>query len=138
VEGENDIVAINNSFGGGIGSDYNPDDPQAIAYKTANEVGMLPVFSAGNSGPEDNTLGVQCLSPYVLCVGASTKTDGITAFSSVGRPSAPHPVAPDEDDENGDDNGDDNGEIEYHNHDRRLARAFDIGVYRPASSRPAR
>jgi serine protease AprX len=132
VSGENDIVAINNSFGGGIGSDYNPDDPQAIAYKTANEVGMLPVFSAGNSGPEDNTLGVQCLSPYVLCVGASTKTDGITAFSSVGRPAAPHPVAPDEQDEN----GDDDGEIEYHNHDRRLARAFDIGVYRPGIVAP--
>jgi serine protease AprX len=132
--GENDIVAINNSFGGGIGSDYNPDDPQAIAYKTANEVGMLPVFSAGNSGPEDNTLGVQCLSPYVLCVGASTKTDGITAFSSVGRPAAPHPQEPGDDEENGEENGD--AEIEYHNHDRRLARAFDIGVYRPGVVAP--
>ncbi|MBS3941165.1 MAG: S8 family serine peptidase [Actinobacteria bacterium] len=121
--GENDIVAINNSFGGGIGSDYNPDDPQAIAYQRANEVGMLPVFSAGNSGPEDNTLGVQCLSPYVLCVGASTKTDGITAFSSVGRPAAPHPGADDE-------------AIAYDNHDRRLARAFDIGVYRPGIVAP--
>ena len=121
--GENDIVAINNSFGGGIGGDYNPDDPQAIAYQRANEVGMLPVFSAGNSGPDDNTLGVQCLSPYVLCVGASTKTDGITAFSSVGRPAAPHPGADDE-------------TIAYDNHDRRLARAFDIGVYRPGIVAP--
>ncbi|MEX2503505.1 MAG: S8 family serine peptidase [Egicoccus sp.] len=121
--GEHDIVAINNSFGGGIGGDYNPDDPQAIAYQRANEVGMLPVFSAGNSGPDDNTLGVQCLSPYVLCVGASTKTDGITAFSSVGRPAAPHPGADDE-------------AIAYDNHDRRLARAFDIGVYRPGIVAP--
>jgi serine protease AprX len=123
--GENDIVAINNSFGGGIGSDYNPDDPQAIAYKRANAAGMLPVFSAGNSGPDDNTLGVQCLSPYVLCVGASTKTDGITAFSSVGRPALPHPAEADDSEE-------DDGEtaVEYANHDRRLARAFDLGVYR--------
>ena len=137
LSGHHDIVAINNSFGGGIGSDYSPDDPQAIAYKVANEAGMLPVFSAGNSGPEDNTLGVQCLSPYVLCVGASTKTDGITAFSSVGRPAAPHPVAPGDDDEDEDDDtADGNGEIEYHNHDRRLARAFDIGVYRPGIVAP--
>jgi serine protease AprX len=128
---ENDIVAINNSFGGGIGTDYDPDNPQAIAYKRANEVGMLPVFSAGNSGPDDNTLGVQCLSPYVLCVGASTKTDGITAFSSVGRPAAPHPQEPGD----GDD-GDGDEEIEYDNHDRRLARAFDIGVYRPGIVAP--
>jgi serine protease AprX len=129
--GENDIVAINNSFGGGIGADYDPDDPQAIAYRTANEAGMLPVFSAGNSGPEDNTLGRQCLSPYVLCVGASTKTDGITAFSSVGRPAAPHPQAP------GD--GEDEGEEDlgrYGNHDRALARAFDLGVYRPGIVAP--
>jgi serine protease AprX len=127
--GENDIVAINNSFGGSTGSDYDPDNPQAIAYRTANEAGMLPVFSAGNSGPEDNTLGVQCLSPYVLCVGASTKTDGITAFSSVGRPAAPHPQAPG-DDEEGDTPG------QYGNHDRALARAFDLGVYRPGIVAP--
>jgi serine protease AprX len=125
--GENDIVAINNSFGGGIGSDYDPDDPQAIAYRTANEAGMLPVFSAGNSGPDDNTLGRQCLSPYVLCVGASTKTDGITAFSSVGRPAAPHPTAP------GEDAAEPTG---YDNHDRALARAFDLGVYRPGIVAP--
>jgi serine protease AprX len=125
--GENDIVAINNSFGGGIGSDYDPDDPQAVAYRTANEAGMLPVFSAGNSGPEDNTLGRQCLSPYVLCVGASTKTDGITAFSSVGRPAAPHPG---EDDGQGDEPG------LYGNHDRALARAFDLGVHRPGVVAP--
>jgi serine protease AprX len=125
--GENDIVAINNSFGGGIGSDYDPDDPQAIAYRTANEAGMLPVFSAGNSGPEDNTLGRQCLSPYVLCVGASTKTDGITAFSSVGRPAAPHP---------GEDGEDGEAPGLYGNHDRALARAFDLGVYRPGIVAP--
>ncbi len=142
--GEHDIVAINNSFGGGIGSDYSPDDPQAIAYQRANEVGMLPVFSAGNSGPEDNTLGVQCLSPYVLCVGASTKTDGITAFSSVGRPAAPHPDVDTDDDEvvsggtepDEDGTGDAAEDIAYDNHDRRLAREFGVGVYRPGIVAP--
>jgi serine protease AprX len=129
--GEIAIVAINNSFGGGIGSDYDPDEPQAIAYQAANEAGMLPVFSAGNSGPEDNTLGRQCLSPYVLCVGASTKTDGITAFSSVGRPAAPHPQADDDDEEE-----DDDAVGEYGNHDRAIARAFGIGVYRPGIVAP--
>jgi serine protease AprX len=130
--GEIAIVAINNSFGGGIGSDYDPDEPQAIAYQAANEAGMLPVFSAGNSGPEDNTLGRQCLSPYVLCVGASTKTDGITAFSSVGRPAAPHPQAPGDD---GEEEADDTPG-QYGNHDRALARAFGIGVYRPGIVAP--
>ncbi len=128
--GEIDVVAINNSFGGSTGSDYSPDDPQAIAYRTANEVGMLPVFAAGNSGPDDDTLGVQCVSPYVLCVGASTKTDGITAFSSVGRPAAPHPA------DDGEDGEEEDEELVYDNHDRRLARAFDLGVYRPGIVAP--
>jgi hypothetical protein len=89
--GENDIVAINNSFGGSIGSDYNPTTRRRSPTRRPTRPGCCRSSAPATPVPRTTPSGVQCLSPYVLCVGASTKTDGITAFSSVGRPAAPHP-----------------------------------------------
>ena len=88
-QGYSRVIAVNNSWGGGGGSNYNPNDPQSIAFKRAYDAGILSVFAAGNSGPEHNTLGAQCVSPWVACVAASTKPDQVVAFSSKGRPSQP-------------------------------------------------
>jgi serine protease AprX len=126
--GFNDVVAVNNSWGGGGGSNYDPEDPQSIAFKRAYDAGILPVFAAGNSGHEHDTLSGQCVSPWVACVAASTKPDSIVMFSSRGRPSQPTDTNRDGEITSAD--------VEPDNHDRRLAQALDLGVYRPALAAP--
>lgn len=129
VLGISRVVAVNNSWGGGTGSSYSPNSPQSIAFKRAYDAGILSVFAAGNSGPEHNTLSGQCISPWVACVAASTKPDSIVAFSSKGRPSEPA-------DTNRDGVVGGPGDIAPANHDRKIAQAFDVGVYRPALAAP--
>jgi serine protease AprX len=127
--GFNEVVAVNNSWGGGAGLNYDPEDPIHIAIKRAYRAGILSVFAAGNDGAEHDTLSRQCVSPWVVCVAASTKPDSVAMFSSRGRPSQPS-------DTNRDDvvNGDD---VPPDNHDRRLGQATDkIGLYRPALAAP--
>jgi putative cell wall-binding protein len=126
--GFNDVVAVNNSWGGGSGSDYDPDNPQAVAFKAAFDAGILPVFSAGNSGPNHNTIGVQCASPWVLCVGANTKPDSMAGFSSVGRPASPA--------DTNRDGAIDDDDVAPDNHDRAIAQAFDSGIYRVGITAP--
>jgi serine protease AprX len=128
-QGYSNVVAVNNSWGGGGGSNYNPGDPQHIAIKRAWEAGILSVFSAGNSGPEHNTLGAQCVNPYVACVAANTKPDSVAAFSSKGRPSQ---VA----DTNRDGVAGGAGDVRPDNHDWRLGQALEIGRYRPTLTAP--
>ena len=55
-QGYSKVVAVNNSWGGGGGSNYDPSDPPSIAVKRAYDAGIVSVFAAGNSGPEHNTL----------------------------------------------------------------------------------
>jgi serine protease AprX len=126
--GFNDVVAVNNSWGGGDGFDYDPDDPVQIAVNAAYDAGILSVFAAGNSGPEHDTLSRQCVNPYVACVGATTKSDSVVGFSSRGRPSGPA-------DTNRDGEIDD-GDVPPDNHDRALGQALDLGLYRPALVAP--
>ena len=126
--GFNEVVAVNNSWGGGTGSNYDPEDPQSIAFKRAYDAGILPVFAAGNSGPEHNTLGAQCVSPWVACVAASTKPDSIVMFSSRGRPSQPT--------DTNRDGAITSADVPPDNHDRRLGQALDLGVYRPTLAAP--
>ena len=119
-------VAVSNSWGGGTG--YSPASPQSIAFKEAYSVGILSVFAAGNSGPEHNTSSAQCNNPFVVCVAATTKPDQVAMFSSRGRPSEPY-----------DTNRDgvvNSSDVPPDNHDVKLGRAFDVGVYRPRVAAP--
>jgi subtilisin family serine protease len=122
------VVAVNNSWGGGGGSNYDSSNPTNVAIKRAYDAGILSVFAAGNSGPEYNTLSAQCVNPYVVCVAASTKPDQKVMFSSVGRPSQPTDTNRD-----GVINGDD---VQPDNHDRNLGQKLELGLYRPALSAP--
>jgi serine protease AprX len=127
-QGYNQVVAVNNSWGGTGGGNYNPADPQHIAFKRAYDAGIVSVFAAGNSGPEHNTLSPQCVNPYVVCVAASTKPDSIVAFSSKGRPSQPS-----------DTNRDgvvDSADVQPDNHDRLLGQKLGLGLYRPTLAAP--
>lgn len=123
------VVAVSNSWGGGAGSNYAPGDPVHVAIEAAYDLGILSVFAAGNDGPEHNTLSRQCVSPYVVCVAASTKNDAVVMFSSRGRPSEPA-------DTNRDGIVGGPGDVLPDNHDRALAQALGLGVYRPTVTAP--
>ena len=82
---EHNIRVISNSWGGGGGSDYSPDDPINILSRTAYDNGIVTVFSAGNGGGP-NTIGQNAVSPYVVSVAAGNKDFTKASFSSTGRP----------------------------------------------------
>lgn len=79
------IRVASNSWGGGGGSDYQPNDPVNIITKAAYEDDIVVVFSAGNSGGP-NKLGRNAVSPYVVSVAAANKDFTKASFSSTGRP----------------------------------------------------
>ncbi len=55
-------------------------DPVSEAISAAYDSGVLPVISAGNSGPGIGTVSTPGSSPYALTVGASTE---LSAFKNV-------------------------------------------------------
>ena len=126
--GYSKVIAVNNSWGGGDGSNYDSGDPTAIAVKRAYDAGIVSVFAAGNSGPEHNTLSSQCVDPYVVCVAATSKPDSIVMFSSRGRPSQPTDTNRD-----GVINDED---VQPDNHDRQLGQKLGLGLYRPTLTAP--
>ncbi len=136
------VVATSNSFGGGDGANYSPDDPQNIAIKAAYDANIISVYAAGNSGPEHNTLSDSCINPYVVCVGATTKPDSVVQFSSRGRPSEPadtnrNGIVGDDGSNDTETTSDDiEADVEPDNHDRRLGQKLGIGLYRPTLVAP--
>lgn len=82
---EHNVRVVSNSWGGGGGADYDPEDPVNIATKEAYDAGVVTVFAAGNSG-SPNTMGRNAVSPYVVAVGAANKDFTLASFSSTGRP----------------------------------------------------
>lgn len=91
--GETDAPIVTNSYGSSSTDDFDPDDPLNVATWEAFNEGILPVFSAGNSGPETDTLNDYAKAPHVLSVGATTDDKVLTEFSSRGRkPTADGPT----------------------------------------------
>jgi serine protease AprX len=86
-EGDHDVQVVSNSYGP-VDDDrpFVPDDPMNVATWEAHEDGLLPVFSAGNSGPEKGTLSQYAKAPHVLGVAATEADRTVTDFSSRGRP----------------------------------------------------
>jgi len=74
---------VNMSLGGPLQGSVD-DDPQCqLIERLAGE--MIFCVAAGNSGPDDWTIGSPGASPYALTVGAwSTHYDGLAIFSSRG------------------------------------------------------
>jgi serine protease AprX len=79
------IRVISNSWGGGDGENYDPNDPVNIMSKAAYDKNIVVVFAAGNSGGP-NLIGSNAVSPFVVCVGAVDKNFKKAGFSSTGRP----------------------------------------------------
>ncbi|TFB18855.1 peptidase S8 [Filobacillus milosensis] len=81
------IRVITNSWGdtSDAGTPFDPDHPVNVATKALYDRGILTVFSAGNSGPEEGTIsGNYKKAPWVVTVAAGTKTGELTDFSSRG------------------------------------------------------
>lgn len=76
---------VSNSYGAASSSDYNPDGTLQTATWEAFDAGILPVFSAGNSGPGTDTINDFAKAPHVLSVAATDDEKAITDFSSRGR-----------------------------------------------------
>ena len=68
------IRVISNSWGGQ--GAFDPNDPIAIASKTAHDRGIVVVFAAGNSGPGKDTISPEAKAPWVISVAAGTKEGG--------------------------------------------------------------
>jgi serine protease AprX len=85
--GDVDISVVNNSYGSSNGNDFDPDGALNVATWEAWNEGILPVFSAGNSGPDAGTLNQYAKAPNVLGVAATDDQKAVTDFSSRGRES---------------------------------------------------
>lgn len=80
-----DVQVVSNSYGSSSPNDFAPDDPLNVATWEAYEAGLLSLFSAGNSGPNPNTLNDYAKAPNVLGVAATNDNKAVTDFSSRGR-----------------------------------------------------
>ncbi|WP_266074826.1 S8 family serine peptidase [Haladaptatus caseinilyticus] len=89
--GETDISIVSNSYGSSNGEAFNPDDALNVATWEAWTQGLLPVFAAGNSGPQTNTLNQYAKAPNVLGVAATKDNKKVTNFSSRGRKQSADP-----------------------------------------------
>ncbi len=79
-----DIDIITNSWGGGDGSEFDPNNPINQASFEAYKRGMVVSFAASNSGPEEDTLNQYAIAPWVINVAAGTKSKELADFSSRG------------------------------------------------------
>ena len=77
---------VSNSWGGAgpDGSQDPADDNFCQALDAWVKLGMLPVFAAGNSGPDAGSVGLPGACPNALAVGATDSNDQIADFSSRG------------------------------------------------------
>jgi uncharacterized repeat protein (TIGR01451 family) len=71
---------VNSSWGSPVGQDeIFRADVQAL-----RAAGIVPIFSAGNDGPEPGTVGSPGSYPETIAVGATDDLDQVTSFSSRG------------------------------------------------------
>lgn len=78
------IDVITNSWGGGDGNAFDPNNPINVASYEAYRRGMVVTFAASNSGPDEDTLNQYAIAPWVINVAAGTAIKQLADFSSRG------------------------------------------------------
>lgn len=80
------IRVNSNSWGpsSSCASCFLASDPVNIATKAMHDAGITVLFSAGNSGNADGSISGYAVQPWVIGVGASQISKGLTGFSSRG------------------------------------------------------
>jgi serine protease AprX len=91
------IKVINNSWGPGAFTPYDPDDPVNRAIDAAWAAGISVVFGAGNDGTRTDSLNMFSANPHSISVGSGTKDHRQSFFSSKGVPGSAqlHPTITD-------------------------------------------
>ncbi|WP_338727030.1 S8 family serine peptidase [Haladaptatus sp. DJG-WS-42] len=84
-QGKTDVQIVSNSYGSSSPDDFVPSDALNVATWEAFQRGILPIFSAGNDGPGEDTLNNYSKAPHVLSVAATKDDKSVTDFSSRGR-----------------------------------------------------
>lgn len=85
---ELNLRIVTNSFGstGDQGTDFDPLNPTNIATKILSDMGLIVVFSAGNSGPGPSSItGNFKKAPWVLVAANGTKEGFLARSSSRGK-----------------------------------------------------
>ncbi len=80
------IRVLNNSWGTGAFTAYDPNDPVNLAIDTATADGISVVFGAGNDGTRTDSLNMFAQNPNVIVVGSGNKNHQQSFFSSKGVP----------------------------------------------------
>jgi subtilisin family serine protease len=80
------VTAVNNSWGTQTNTEnLDPNqDPFCVVLNRMRAMNVLPVFSAGNSGPRAKTIGIPGACPEAFTVSATNSRDSVASFSSRG------------------------------------------------------
>lgn len=76
------IRVITNSWGSS--GNFDPNHPINLASKVAYDRNIVTLFAAGNEGPGEDTHNPYAKAPWVISVGAGTKSGELADFSSRG------------------------------------------------------
>ena len=84
------IRVINNSWGPGAFTDYDPEHPVNRATDAAWDAGISVVFGAGNDGTRTDSLNMFSSHPRAISAGGGRKDGQQAFFSSKGVPGSDH------------------------------------------------
>jgi len=74
---------VSNSWGGSPG-DMEYERPWWDVVQTWRDLGIIPVFAAGNEGPDEESMSTPGGFPHAFAIGATDAVDEIPEFSSRG------------------------------------------------------
>jgi serine protease AprX len=88
------IKVINNSWGPGAFTPYDPGHPVNLAIDAAWAKGISVVFGAGNDGARTDSMNMFSINPHAISVGSGSKNHQQAFYSSKGVPGNPqlHPT----------------------------------------------